>query len=85
MAKTTTGNQKAVRSKSRRTFAGTPKGFEPRPAFIDYKDTATLKKFMTGQGKLMPRKRSGLLIDDATCTVSSGQTCPIHGATSLHR
>lgn len=60
MGKTTQNNQKAVRSKSRRTFAGTPKGFEPRPAFIDYKDTGTLKKFMTGQGKLMPRKRTGL-------------------------
>jgi len=31
----------------------------PRPAFVDYKDVATLKRLTTGQGKLMSRKRSG--------------------------
>ena len=31
----------------------------PRPAFVDYKDVATLKKLTTSLGKLMSRKRSG--------------------------
>ena len=31
----------------------------PRPAFVDYKDVATLKKLCTPQGKLHSRKRSG--------------------------
>ncbi|MGL6074273.1 MAG: 30S ribosomal protein S18 [Fimbriiglobus sp.] len=58
--KTTTTGQKAVRSAGRKSFAGTPRGFEPRPAFVDYKDYQTLKKFVSQQGKLMPRKRTGL-------------------------
>lgn len=32
----------------------------PRPAFVDYKDVAGLKKLMSSQGKLFSRKRSGL-------------------------
>lgn len=32
----------------------------PRPAFVDYKDVGSLKKLITGQGKLFSRKRSGL-------------------------
>lgn len=31
----------------------------PRPAFVDYKDVATLKKMCDGQGKLFSRRRSG--------------------------
>jgi small subunit ribosomal protein S18 len=31
----------------------------PRPAFVDYKDVATLKRMCTSQGKMMPRKRTG--------------------------
>jgi small subunit ribosomal protein S18 len=31
----------------------------PRPAFVDYKDVATLKKLCNTQGKMMSRKRSG--------------------------
>jgi small subunit ribosomal protein S18 len=31
----------------------------PRPAFVDYKDVANLKKLCSGQGKLFSRKRSG--------------------------
>jgi small subunit ribosomal protein S18 len=31
----------------------------PRPAFVDYKDVATLKKLTSSQGKLFSRKRSG--------------------------
>jgi small subunit ribosomal protein S18 len=54
------GGQKLVRSKSKRGFAGCPKGTEPRPAFLDFKDVAMLKKFVTAQGKLMSRKRTGL-------------------------
>jgi small subunit ribosomal protein S18 len=32
----------------------------PRPAFVDYKDVASMKKLITSQGKLYSRKRSGL-------------------------
>jgi small subunit ribosomal protein S18 len=32
----------------------------PRPAFVDYKDVSSLKKFITAQGKLFSRKRSQL-------------------------
>src|SRR4029077_10256803 len=31
----------------------------PRPAFVDYKDVATLKRMCNSQGKMMPRKRTG--------------------------
>src|SRR5438132_11771163 len=31
----------------------------PRPAFVDYKDVAGLKKMCTSQSKLFSRKRSG--------------------------
>jgi small subunit ribosomal protein S18 len=31
----------------------------PRPAFVDYKDVTTLKKFCNNQGKLMARKKTG--------------------------
>jgi small subunit ribosomal protein S18 len=57
--KTATGLN-TVKSTGRRKFVGTPPGYEPRPAFIDYKDVSGLKKFITAQGKLMSRKRSGL-------------------------
>lgn len=51
---------KVVRSKGKRQLAHAPKGYEPRPAFIDYKDVAGIKRFITNQGKLMSRKRTGL-------------------------
>lgn len=60
MAKTTTNGLRAVRSKAKRQLAGAPKGYEPRPTFIDYKDVPALKRFVTSQGKLMSRKRTGL-------------------------
>lgn len=59
-AKVSASGQKLVKSKSKRTFTGAPRGYEPRPAFIDYKDVPTLKRFITSQGKLMSRKRTGL-------------------------
>jgi len=31
----------------------------PRPAFVDYKDVALLRKMCTGMGKVLSRKRSG--------------------------
>jgi len=49
-----------VKSSKRRTFLGCPPGTEPRPMFLDYKDISTLRKFMTSQGKLMSRKKTGL-------------------------
>lgn len=32
----------------------------PRPAFVDYKDVSSMKKMLSGQGKMYSRKRSGL-------------------------
>ncbi len=58
--KTTASGLKVVKSKGRRQLSFAPKGYEPRPAFIDYKDVAGLRKFVTSQGKLMSRKRTGL-------------------------
>jgi small subunit ribosomal protein S18 len=58
--KTTADGRRLVRTRARRQLAGAPKGYEPRPAFLDYKDVAGLKKFITNQGKLMSRKRTGL-------------------------
>ena len=52
--------QRLVATTARKPMAGGPKGYEPRPAFLDYKDVGGLKKFVTGQGKLMSRKRTGL-------------------------
>jgi small subunit ribosomal protein S18 len=54
------GGQKVVPSKGKKRYVGCPKGAEPRPAFVDYKDVATLKTFLTPQGKLFSRKRTGL-------------------------
>ena len=31
----------------------------PRPAFVDYKDVAALKKACNSQGKMLGRKRTG--------------------------
>jgi small subunit ribosomal protein S18 len=58
--KRSAGGQKLVPAKSKRAFTGCPTGTEPRPAFLDYKDLATLKKFLSAQGKLQSRKRTGL-------------------------
>jgi small subunit ribosomal protein S18 len=58
--KVSAGGQKLVRSTGKRVYAGVPPGYEPRPAFIDYKNVAALKRFITPQGKLMSRKRTGL-------------------------
>jgi small subunit ribosomal protein S18 len=35
-------------------------GMEPRPAYVDYKDVAALKRFLNPQGKLLSRKRTGI-------------------------
>lgn len=43
--------------KSRNPFAD--RGYEMRPAYVDYKDVPTLKRFINAQGKLLPRKRTG--------------------------
>ncbi len=53
--KTNANGLKVVKSKGRRQLSFAPKGYEPRPAFLDYKDVAGLKKFITSQGKLMSR------------------------------
>jgi len=43
--------------KSNNVFA--QHGQEPRPAYVDYKDVAALKRFLNPQRKLLPRKRTG--------------------------
>ncbi|MEO2091259.1 MAG: 30S ribosomal protein S18 [Gemmataceae bacterium] len=50
---------KKLRSKKARCKFCTKDGC-PRPAFVDYKDVATMKKLMSPQSKLFSRKRSGL-------------------------
>jgi small subunit ribosomal protein S18 len=50
--------KKLARSRKNRCRFCTKEGC-PRPAFVDYKDVATLKKLCTSQGKLFSRKRSG--------------------------
>lgn len=50
--------KKACRSKNNRCPFCNKDGC-PRPAFVDYKDVAGLKKMTSGQGKLVGRKRSG--------------------------
>ncbi|MBP3956066.1 30S ribosomal protein S18 [Gemmata sp. G18] len=58
--KTNANGLKVVKSKGKRQLAFAPKGYEPRPAFIDYKDVSGIKRFISSQGKLMSRKRTGL-------------------------
>lgn len=50
--------KKLSRSRKNRCRFCTKEGC-PRPAFVDFKDVPSLKKLMTGQGKIFPRKRSG--------------------------
>jgi small subunit ribosomal protein S18 len=50
---------KKLRSKTNRCKFCTKDGC-PRPAFVDYKDVASLKKLVSAQNKLFSRKRSGL-------------------------
>jgi small subunit ribosomal protein S18 len=50
---------KKLRSKKSRCKFCTKDGC-PRPAFVDYKDVASLKKLTSAQSKLFSRKRSGL-------------------------
>lgn len=52
-------SKKELRSTKNRCRFCTKEGC-PRPAFVDYKDVSSLKKLMSGQGKLFSRKRSGL-------------------------
>jgi small subunit ribosomal protein S18 len=50
---------KKPKRRGRRKCPFTSKEGSPRPAFIDYKDVATLRKFISGQGKILSRKRTG--------------------------
>lgn len=34
-------------------------GTIPRPVYVDYKDTKTLKQLIDREGRIMPRRRSG--------------------------
>lgn len=50
---------KKPRGSGRRKCPFTSKQGSPRPAFVDFKDVATLKKFINAQGKILSRKRTG--------------------------
>jgi small subunit ribosomal protein S18 len=52
--------RKTVKRKNKSRCRFCTKDGCPRPAFVDYKDVGSLKKLITGQGKLFSRKRSGL-------------------------
>ncbi len=56
----TTTQRNYVPSKGSWQFEGVPKGFEPRPVFVDYKDIGNLRRFLTPHGKIMSRNRTGL-------------------------
>jgi small subunit ribosomal protein S18 len=51
--------KKKLKNRTQRCKFCTKEGC-PRPAFVDYKDVASLKKLVTAQGKLYSRKRSNL-------------------------
>lgn len=60
MSTTTLPARKTVHRQARTRCRFCTKEGCPRPAFVDYKDVAGLKKLVSGQGKLFSRKRSGL-------------------------
>lgn len=47
-----------AKKKGRRPCPYDAKEGSPRPAFVDYKDVNTLKKFLNSQGKLRSRKQT---------------------------
>jgi small subunit ribosomal protein S18 len=36
-----------------------PDGVIPRPVYVDYKDTKTLKQLIDREGRILPRRRTG--------------------------
>ena len=36
-----------------------PDGVIPRPVYVDYKDTKTLKQLVDREGRILPRRRTG--------------------------
>jgi small subunit ribosomal protein S18 len=48
---------KRKRGNKRCRFSGG--GYSTRPAFVDYKDVAALKRLINNQGKILGRKRTG--------------------------
>jgi len=36
-----------------------PDGTIPRPVYVDYKDTKTLKQLVDREGRILPRRRTG--------------------------
>jgi small subunit ribosomal protein S18 len=51
---------KGGEAKGRRKCPFSTKAGSPRPAFVDYKDVVSLRKFLNHQGKLRSRKQTGV-------------------------
>ena len=51
--------KKRQRLKRKMTCRFCPDGQIPRPVYVDYKDTKTLKQLIDREGRILPRRRTG--------------------------
>jgi small subunit ribosomal protein S18 len=51
--------KKRTRLKRKMKCRFCPDGSIPRPVYVDYKDTKTLRQLIDREGKIMPRRRTG--------------------------
>jgi len=53
--------------------------------YIDYKDTESLKKMVSGNGKILSRKRTGATAMEQRMVARSRQARPLHGPASVRQ
>jgi small subunit ribosomal protein S18 len=51
--------KKKARLKKKLKCRFSPDGVIPRPVYVDYKDTKTLRSLIDRQGQILPRRRTG--------------------------
>ena len=51
--------KKKARLKKKVKCRFSPGGVTPRPVYVDYKDTKTLRSLIDRQGQILPRRRTG--------------------------
>ena len=51
--------RKRQRLRKKATCRFCPDGIIPRPVYVDYKDTKTLKQLVDREGRILPMRRSG--------------------------
>ena len=51
--------KKKARLKKKLKCRFSPGGVTPRPVYVDYKDTKTLRSLIDRQGQILPRRRTG--------------------------